>query len=136
MFSRTALETYLTRLQDVVKGEISKWCSEAGPVEVYTAARSLTFRIAVRVLLGLKLDEQRISHLSKTFEQLMNNLFSLPVDAPLSGLRKVRKLLSRSPHITSPVPSDKLVEMHTDHLKTYIYLINPSDSVVSKHNTI
>lgn len=94
MFSQTALESYLTRLQDVVKGEISKWCAEAGPVEVYTATRSLTFRIAVRVLLGLKLDERRITHLSKTFEQLMNNLFSLPVDAPLSGLRKVRKHIS------------------------------------------
>ncbi|KAB5561973.1 hypothetical protein PHYPO_G00012630 [Pangasianodon hypophthalmus] len=91
MFSHAALETYLTRLQDVVKGEISKWCAEAGPVEVYSAARSLTFRIAVHVLLGLKLDEQRITHLSKTFEQLMNNLFSLPVDAPLSGLRKGKK---------------------------------------------
>ncbi|TSS85086.1 Cytochrome P450 26C1 [Bagarius yarrelli] len=91
VFSHAALESYLTRLQDVVKGEISKWCAEAGPVEVYAAARSLTFRIAVRVLLGLKLDEQRIAHLSKTFEELMNNLFSLPVDAPLSGLRKGKK---------------------------------------------
>ncbi|XP_060789360.1 cytochrome P450 26C1 isoform X2 [Neoarius graeffei] len=91
VFSRAALEMYLTRLQDVVKGEISKWCAEAGPVEVYTVARSLTFRIAVHVLLGLRLDEQRITHLSKTFEQLMNNLFSLPVDAPLSGLRKGKK---------------------------------------------
>lgn len=103
MFSRAALETYLMRLQDVVKGEISKWCAEAGPVEVYTAARSLTFRIAVRVLLGLKLDEQRISHLSKTFEQLMNNLFSLPVDAPLSGLRKVRKHITLRPVLMSRV---------------------------------
>ncbi|KAM9466822.1 cytochrome P450 26C1 [Clarias gariepinus] len=91
VFNCEALETYLTRLQDVVKGEISKWCAEAGPVEVYSASRSLTFRIAVRVLLGLKLDEQRITDLSKTFEELMNNLFSLPVDAPLSGLRKGKK---------------------------------------------
>ncbi|XP_062863278.1 cytochrome P450 26B1 [Trichomycterus rosablanca] len=91
VFSRAALETYLTRLQDVVKLEVGKWCAESGPVEVYASARSLTFRIAVRVLLGLKLDERHVAHLSKTFEQLMNNLFSLPVDAPLSGLRKGKK---------------------------------------------
>lgn len=91
MFSRGALETYLTRLQDVVKSEIAKWCAEAGSVDVYAAARSLTFRIAVTVMLGLKLEEDHITYLSKIFDQLMNNLFSLPIDAPLSGLRKVRK---------------------------------------------
>uniref|UniRef100_A0A4W5JN93 Cytochrome P450, family 26, subfamily C, polypeptide 1 n=1 Tax=Hucho hucho TaxID=62062 RepID=A0A4W5JN93_9TELE len=88
VFSRGALETYLPRLQDIVKSEIAKWCSEPGPVNVYVSAKSLTFRIAVRVLLGLKMEEKRIVYLSKIFEQLMNNLFSLPIDAPMSGLRK------------------------------------------------
>ncbi|XP_073725399.1 cytochrome P450 26C1 [Misgurnus anguillicaudatus] len=88
VFSRGALETYLTRVQDVVKSEIAKWCAESGSVDVYAASKSLTFRIAVRVLLGLRLEEQRILSLSKTFEQLMNNLFSLPFDNPVSGLRK------------------------------------------------
>ncbi|KAG9341822.1 hypothetical protein JZ751_018544, partial [Albula glossodonta] len=88
VFSRGALETYIPRLQDVVKSEIAKWCSEPGSVNVYTAAKSLTFRIAVQVLLGLTMEEGRISYLSKIFEQLMNNLFSLPIDMPLSGLRK------------------------------------------------
>ncbi|KAL3971657.1 hypothetical protein ACER0C_025006 [Sarotherodon galilaeus] len=88
VFSRSALESYLPRLQDVIKSEIAKWCSEPGAIDVYSAAKSLTFRIAVRVLLGLKLEEERIVYLAKIFEQLMNNLFSLPIDAPLSGLRK------------------------------------------------
>ncbi|XP_010868168.1 cytochrome P450 26B1 [Esox lucius] len=88
VFSRGALETYLPRLQDVVKSEIAKWCSEPGPVDVYAAAKSLTFRVAVRVLLGLNMEETRIVYLSTIFEQLMNNLFSLPIDAPMSGLRK------------------------------------------------
>ncbi|KAM6916428.1 cytochrome P450 26C1 [Xenentodon cancila] len=88
VFSRGALESYLPRLQDVIKSEIAKWCSEPGPVDVYSAAKSLTFRIAIRVLLGLHLEEERIVYLAKIFEQLMNNLFSLPIDAPLSGLRK------------------------------------------------
>ncbi|KAM3862855.1 LOW QUALITY PROTEIN: cytochrome P450 26C1 [Diretmus argenteus] len=88
VFSRGALESYLPRLQDVVKSEIAKWCSEPGAVDVYAAAKSLTFRIAVRVLLGLQMEEDRIVYLAEIFEQLMNNLFSLPIDAPLSGLRK------------------------------------------------
>lgn len=91
MFSRGALESYLPRLQDVIKSEIAKWCSVPGAIDVYSAARSLTFRIAVRVLLGLQLEEERIVYLAQIFEQLMNNLFSLPIDAPLSGLRKVRE---------------------------------------------
>ncbi|XP_034537963.1 cytochrome P450 26B1 [Notolabrus celidotus] len=88
VFSRGALESYLPRLQDVVKSEIAKWCSKPGAIDVYSAARSLTFRIAIRVLLGLQLEEERIVYLAQIFEQLMNNLFSLPIDAPLSGLRK------------------------------------------------
>ncbi|KAM9365013.1 cytochrome P450 26C1 [Pholidichthys leucotaenia] len=88
VFSRGALESYLPLLQDVIRSEIAKWCSEPGPVEVYGAARFLTFRITVRVLLGLRLEEDRMVYLAKTFEQLMNNLFSLPVDVPFSGLHK------------------------------------------------
>uniref|UniRef100_A0A7N8Y5Z1 Cytochrome P450 26B1 n=1 Tax=Mastacembelus armatus TaxID=205130 RepID=A0A7N8Y5Z1_9TELE len=88
VFSRGALESYLPRLQDVIKSEIAKWCSEPGAIDVYSAAKALTFRIAVRVLLGLQLEEERVVYLARIFEQLMNNLFSLPIDAPLSGLRK------------------------------------------------
>lgn len=93
VFSRGALESYLPRLQDVIKSEIAKWCADPGAIDVYTAARSLTFRIAVGVLLGLQLEEEQIIYLAKIFEQLMNNLFSLPINAPLCGLRKVRRHL-------------------------------------------
>ncbi|XP_013867475.1 cytochrome P450 26C1 [Austrofundulus limnaeus] len=88
VFSRGALESYLPRLQEIIKSEVAKWCSEPGPVDVYSSAKSLTFRIAVSVLMDLQLEEERIVYLAKIFEQLMNNLFSLPIDAPLSGLRK------------------------------------------------
>ncbi|XP_048843308.1 cytochrome P450 26B1-like isoform X2 [Brienomyrus brachyistius] len=88
VFSHGALETYIPRLQDIIKCEIAKWCSGAGPVNVYAGARSLTFRIAVRVLLGLNLEETQVTYLSKIFEQLINNLFSLPIDVSFSGLRK------------------------------------------------
>ncbi|KAJ8264418.1 hypothetical protein GJAV_G00148930 [Gymnothorax javanicus] len=88
VFSRTALETYIPQLQDVVRSEINKWCSQPGFVNVFGAAKALTFRIAVRVLLGLNMGNADVEHLSKTFEELMNNLFSLPIDVSFSGLRK------------------------------------------------
>ncbi|TNM99600.1 cytochrome P450 26C1 isoform X1 [Takifugu rubripes] len=96
VFSRKALESYLPRLQEVIKSEIAKWCAEPGSVDVYAATRSLTFRIAIGVLLGLHLEEERIDYLAQIFGQLMSNLFSLPIDAPFSGLRKgikARKIL-------------------------------------------
>ncbi|XP_031434611.1 cytochrome P450 26B1 [Clupea harengus] len=114
VFSRGALETYLTRLQDVVKSEIAKWCAEASSVDVYAASKSLTFRIAVTVLLGLRLEEDHITYLSKIFDQLMNNLFSLPIDAPLSGLRKgikAREILHAS---MEKIIEEKLKKQHAE----------------------
>lgn len=79
----------------MIRSEVAKWCeaprggATAAAVDVYAAAKQLTFRLAVGVLLGLRLDEERLLYLARTFEQLMDNLFSLPVDAPFSGLRKV-----------------------------------------------
>ncbi|XP_063048317.1 cytochrome P450 26B1 [Engraulis encrasicolus] len=114
VFCRGALETYLTRLQDVVKSEIAKWCSEAGSVDVYAAARALTFRIAVTVLLGLRLEEDHITYLSKIFDQLMNNLFSLPIDAPLSGLRKGIKAREILQEAMAKIIQEKLEKKHTE----------------------
>lgn len=90
VFSRTALESYLPRIQTVVSRELRGWCREPGPVAVYSSAKALTFRIATRILLGLSLEEQQLQELARTFEQLVENLFSLPLNIPCSGLRKVR----------------------------------------------
>ncbi|XP_073683114.1 cytochrome P450 26C1 [Garra rufa] len=125
VFSRGALEAYLTRLQDVVKSEIAKWCAETGSLDVYAAAKSLTFRIAVRVLLGLRLEEQQITSLSKTFEQLMNNLFSLPIDTPISGLRKgirAREILHSA---MEKIIEEKLKKQQTsDYCDAFDYMLS------------
>ncbi|XP_034754018.1 cytochrome P450 26C1 [Etheostoma cragini] len=114
VFSRGALESYLPRLQDVVKCEINKWCSEPGAIDVYGAAKALTFRIAIRVLLGLQMEEERTVYLAQIFEQLMNNLFSLPMDAPLSGLRKgikAREILHAN---MEKIIEEKMARQHTE----------------------
>nr|XP_003223823.2 PREDICTED: cytochrome P450 26C1 [Anolis carolinensis] len=88
VFSRAALETYLPAIQKVVSQELRGWCRERGPVVVYSSAKAMTFRIAARILMGLRLDEKQFKELSSTFEQLVENLFSLPLNVPFSGLRK------------------------------------------------
>lgn len=62
---------------------------EPGSIAVYSSAKTLTFRIAARILLGLRMEEKQFKNLAKTFEQLVENLFSLPLNIPFSGLRKV-----------------------------------------------
>lgn len=89
MFSRSALEQFVPRLQGALRREVRSWCAAGGPIAVYQAAKALTFRMAVRILLGLQLDEAQCAKLAQTFEQLVENLFSLPLDIPFSGLRKV-----------------------------------------------
>ncbi|NXP10697.1 CP26C protein, partial [Thinocorus orbignyianus] len=88
VFSRAALESYLPRIQEVVSRELRGWCMEPGSIAVYSSAKTLTFRIAAQILLGLRLEEKQFKDLAKTFEQLVENLFSLPLNIPFSGLRK------------------------------------------------
>ncbi|XP_060698365.1 cytochrome P450 26C1-like isoform X2 [Hemiscyllium ocellatum] len=88
VFSHAALDSYLPGIQRLIRSRVRAWCREPAPVAVYPAAKALTFCIAVRVLLGLQAAEQQLDRLAATFEQLMENIFSLPVDMPFSGLRK------------------------------------------------
>ncbi|KAM4590841.1 LOW QUALITY PROTEIN: cytochrome P450 26C1 [Odontesthes bonariensis] len=130
VFSRGALEFYLPRLQDVIKSEVAKWCSAPGAIDVYSAAKSLTFRIAVKVLLGLQL-EKRIVYLTKIFEQLMNNLFSLPIDAPLSGLRKgikAREILHAN---MEKIIEEKMERQHaeSEHYDAFDYMLSSAKEV-------
>ncbi|XP_019494533.1 PREDICTED: cytochrome P450 26C1 [Hipposideros armiger] len=88
VFSRGALERYVPRLQEALRCEVRSWCATRGPVEVYEATKALTFRMAALILLGLRLDKAQCTELARTFEQFVENLFSLPLDFPFSGLRK------------------------------------------------
>ncbi|XP_004583586.2 cytochrome P450 26C1 [Ochotona princeps] len=115
VFSRAALERYVPGLQGALRREVRSWCAACGPVAVYEASKALTFRMAARILLGLRLDEMQCAALARTFEQLVENLFSLPLDVPFSGLRKgirARDQLHRhlEEAITEKLQEDKAVE--------------------------
>ncbi|XP_075697123.1 cytochrome P450 26C1 [Rhinoderma darwinii] len=88
VFSHPALESYIPRIQEAVSWELHGWCREPGSISMFTSAKALTFRIAARILLGLSLGEKQFKELARVFEQLVENLFSLPLDIPFSGLRK------------------------------------------------
>lgn len=57
---------------------------------VHQETKFLTFNIAFRVLVGLKFrNDCEKRELFKTFDSMIQNLFSLPYDLPGSGFRKV-----------------------------------------------
>ncbi|KAG7463100.1 hypothetical protein MATL_G00191850 [Megalops atlanticus] len=87
-FSREALENYVPVIQEEVRAAVTDWLRSEAGVLVYPETRRLMFRIAMRILLGFepeqtKTDEQE---LVEAFEEMIKNLFSLPIDVPFSGL--------------------------------------------------
>ncbi|CAG5912155.1 unnamed protein product [Menidia menidia] len=87
-FSREALELYVPVIQEEVQAAVQQWLTRDPCVLVYPEMKRLMFRIAMRLLLGfqpeqIQTDEQR---LVDSFEEMIKNLFSLPIDVPFSGL--------------------------------------------------
>ncbi|XP_044150471.1 cytochrome P450 26B1 [Bufo gargarizans] len=88
IFSHEALETYLPKIQLVIQDTLRVWSSHPGSINVYCEAQKLTFRMAIRVLLGFRLSDEELNHLFLVFQQFVENVFSLPVDVPFSGYRR------------------------------------------------
>ncbi|XP_051475971.1 cytochrome P450 26C1 [Apus apus] len=125
VFSRAALESYLPRIQKVVSWELRGWCMEPGSIAVYSSAKTLTFRIAAWILLGLRLEEKQFKNLAKTFEQLVENLFSLPLNIPFSGLRKGIKARNMLHEFMEKAIQEKLQRNNPeDHSDALDFIIN------------
>ncbi|KAK2530502.1 cytochrome P450 26C1 [Columba guinea] len=125
VFSRAALESYLPRIQKVVSWELQGWCMEPGSIAVYSSAKTLTFRIAAQILLGLRLEEKQFKDLARTFEQLVENLFSLPLNIPFSGLRKGIKARDMLHEFMEKAIQEKLKRNNTeDHSDALDFIIN------------
>lgn len=97
-FSREALEHYVPIIQEEVRAAVKEWLAKDSCVLVYPEMKRLMFRIAMRILLGfepeqIKTDEQQ---LVEAFEEMIKNLFSLPIDMPFSGLYRVRRRTHRN----------------------------------------
>ncbi|XP_067995341.1 cytochrome P450 26C1 [Melanerpes formicivorus] len=125
VFSRAALESYLPRIQKVVSWELRGWCMEPGSIAVYSSAKTLTFRIVAQILLGLRLEEKQFKDLAKTFEQLVENLFSLPLNIPFSGLRKGIKARDMLHEFMEKAIQEKLQRNNPeDHSDALDFIIN------------
>ncbi|XP_044284953.1 cytochrome P450 26B1 isoform X2 [Varanus komodoensis] len=99
IFSHEALESYLPKIQLVIQDTLRAWSSSPESINVYYEAQKLTFRMAIRILLGFRIPEEELSHLFEVYQQFVENVFSLPIDLPFSGYRKgirAREVLQKS----------------------------------------
>uniref|UniRef100_A0A8C9THS0 Cytochrome P450 26B1 n=1 Tax=Scleropages formosus TaxID=113540 RepID=A0A8C9THS0_SCLFO len=103
VFSHEALETYLPKIQQVIQETLRVWSSNPEPINVYRESQRLSFHMAVRVLLGFRVSDDEMHSLFTTFQDFVENLFSLPIDLPFTGYRKV---LHRSRALQQEVGSD------------------------------
>ncbi|MBN3304405.1 cytochrome P450 26A1 [Amia ocellicauda] len=87
-FSREALEHYIPVIQEEVRCAVAGWLQSDSCVLVYPEMKRLMFRIAMRILLGFEPEQTRTDELElvEAFEEMIKNLFSLPIDVPFSGL--------------------------------------------------
>ncbi|XP_006629157.1 cytochrome P450 26B1 [Lepisosteus oculatus] len=88
VFSHEALESYLPKIQQVIQETLRVWSSNPEPISVYREAQRLSFHMAVRVLLGFRVSDDELRHLFHTFQDFVDNVFSLPIDLPFTGYRK------------------------------------------------
>ncbi|CAL8383960.1 unnamed protein product [Arctogadus glacialis] len=88
VFSQEALGSYLPKIQQVIQESLRLWGSNPEPINVYRESQRLSFTMAVRVLLGFHVSEEEMRHLFSTFQDFVDNVFSLPIDLPFSGYRK------------------------------------------------
>lgn len=88
VFSHEALESYLPKIQQVIQETLRVWSSNPNPINVYRESQRLSFNMAVRVLLGFRIPEEEMHCLFSTFQEFVENVFSLPIDLPFSGYRK------------------------------------------------
>ncbi|XP_063818135.1 cytochrome P450 26A1 [Pseudophryne corroboree] len=88
-FSREALENYVPVIEEEMRCAMDLWLQSGSCVLVYPAVKRLMFRIAMRILLGFEpeqMDAALEQPLVEAFEEMIRNLFSLPIDVPFSGL--------------------------------------------------
>ncbi|XP_015234796.1 PREDICTED: cytochrome P450 26A1 [Cyprinodon variegatus] len=126
-FSREALQLYIPVIQEEVGAAVQRWLLQDPCVLVYPEMKRLMFRIAMRILLGfepeqISSDEQQ---LVEAFEEMIKNLFSLPIDVPFSGLYrglKARNFIHSKieENIRKKVEQSDQGSKHTDALQQLI----------------
>jgi len=89
-FSPQAITSYLPTVQTMVRDHIQNWC-KSGHIHGYPEARSLTFTIAAKLLLGIAVEEKKKYKMLILFEDMLATLFSMPLPIPGIGLYRGMK---------------------------------------------
>ncbi|ESO95169.1 hypothetical protein LOTGIDRAFT_189041 [Lottia gigantea] len=89
-FSHNALSSYVPVIQQVVQQFIRKWCHE-GYVFGYPECKRMTFKVACQILVGFDMVQSEHQKLLTVFRVFLDNLFSLPLNIPGTGLSKGMK---------------------------------------------
>uniref|UniRef100_A0A4W5JU10 Cytochrome P450 26A1 n=1 Tax=Hucho hucho TaxID=62062 RepID=A0A4W5JU10_9TELE len=87
-FSREAMEQYIPVIREEVRCAVDNWLQSDSCVLMYPEMKRLMFRVAMRILLGFEPEQTKTDELElvEVFEEMIKNLFSLPIDVPFSGL--------------------------------------------------
>lgn len=90
-FSGEALKEYIPVIREEVRCAVDNWLQSDSCVLMYPEMKRLMFRIAMRILLGFEPEQTKTDELElvEVFEEMIKNLFSLPIDVPFSGLYRV-----------------------------------------------
>lgn len=91
LFTFDSLSSYVPIIQEVTQRYVRKWISK-GKILGYSEFKILNFDLSCRLLLGLEMDEEECERLLKVFDDLVANLFCIPLDVYGSGFRKVCNL--------------------------------------------
>ncbi|XP_074641268.1 cytochrome P450 26A1-like [Tubulanus polymorphus] len=124
-FTHDALERYCRPMQRAIKRHVIRWC-EDGYILGYQEAKYLTFALAARVLLGFHFTRRDIGQLLAVFNDLVDNLFSLPYNIPGSGFHKGMKAREK---LLETIEKQIVERMNSpeDHDDALWLLMNASD---------
>lgn len=88
MFLPEALNSYIPIIRATINHYLELWCQQ-GRILGYPQCRNLGFTISSKCLAGFDCDDEMAEDLSTVFENMVKNMFSLPVELPGFGLCKV-----------------------------------------------
>ena len=88
LFLPEALNSYIPIIRSTINHYLELWCQQ-GRILGYPQCRNLGFTISSKCLAGFDCDDEMAEDLSTVFENMVKNMFSLPIELPGFGLYKV-----------------------------------------------
>ncbi|XP_058724410.1 beta-amyrin 11-oxidase-like [Vicia villosa] len=83
----STLETYLTRIDDIVINSLEELSSMSHPVEFLKETKTISFNIIIDIILG-SYNQHIINKIGNSFTEMYTALFSMPINLPGFAYRK------------------------------------------------